>query len=218
MTSIGRLRVVRSIGLPHRRQAMLIGDEAGARVGPSGGGGGVPRAIRGPPPIERRQRTRTAIRRMTTRTPRSAATTGTPPTSADQNPFSAPTWTVWNPEAPVFSSFAATRRSPVLTPAGIARYRSAPGNVLIADAEVTPNRLIVKRNWDGRLAVPRADTVRCAWIVSPGRYEVLSRLMLRRYAPAGKIVRLPDANRPACDAVTVNVYPRLDGFGVVKEK
>src|SRR2546426_11760676 len=52
MTSIGRRLVDRSIGLPHRRQVIDMGDVGGVWTGPSGGGGGAPFAPLGatPPP------------------------------------------------------------------------------------------------------------------------------------------------------------------------
>src|SRR2546426_2292982 len=53
MTSIGRRLVDRSIGLPHRRQVIDMGDVGGVWTGPSGGGGGAPfppHGPRAPPP------------------------------------------------------------------------------------------------------------------------------------------------------------------------
>src|SRR2546427_12160728 len=61
MTSIGRRLVDRSIGLPHRRQVIDMGDVGGGWTGPSGGGGGAPfRPHRPTPPLTRRHRPVTA--------------------------------------------------------------------------------------------------------------------------------------------------------------
>src|SRR5256712_5137022 len=98
MTSIGRRLVDRSIGLPHRRQVIDMGDVGGVWTGPSGGGGGPPFApIGATPPPTRLHSPITAIRSSRNRTPRTMPKTRTPPDSVGQNPLSdAPTLTRWN--------------------------------------------------------------------------------------------------------------------------
>src|SRR5207249_1754668 len=78
MTSIGRRLVDRSIGFPHRRQVIDMGDVGDVGTGPSAGGGGgtaLPPSSPKPPP-RRLQSPITATRRTRNKTLRTIATTG----------------------------------------------------------------------------------------------------------------------------------------------
>src|SRR5256712_4738384 len=82
MTSIGRRLVDRSIGLPHRRQVIDMGDVGGVWTGPSRGGGGAPfRAHRPPPPPPPLHRPTSPATGRRDKTPRAMPQTGTPPTA-----------------------------------------------------------------------------------------------------------------------------------------
>src|SRR2546428_7693802 len=114
MPSSGRRLVDRSIGLPHRRQVIDMGDVGGVGTGPSGGGGGTPFApIGARPPPTRLHSPITAIRSRRNKTPRTMPKTGTPPTSVDQKPLpDPPTRTVRNAPAPGLNSFPNTSAPP----------------------------------------------------------------------------------------------------------
>src|SRR5438552_17154715 len=119
MTSLRRRLVDRSIGFPHRRQGIDMGEVADVGTGPSAGGGGgtaLPPSSPKPPP-RRRQSPITATRRTRNKTLRTIEKRGKPATSVDQNVLpDGHSWTDWYELASEFNSLENTMIPPFSVP------------------------------------------------------------------------------------------------------
>src|SRR5256885_12653818 len=153
------------------------------------------------------------------RRPRRTAKRGMPPISVGERAFVVLSCVVCQVAVPKLASLANTRMSPVPPLWGIGRERSTSGTVVIAETDGEPPnpspKPRVQMNCSGSGVVPRGITVRGAWIVSPGAYDVRSNVTPSTAPLAWAMIACDLEVFAPCRAVTMDWYVRLAaGAGV----